>query len=103
MRRSTSKSHLHRSLVSAVAEALEARRLLAGIESGVLIARGTGGNDTIGVRRTGPDDVIVTTNGVSQTFDIDNFTGVRLEGFGGNDQLTVVDPLISPVTRPVTL
>ena len=87
----------------ALAEPLEARRLLAGIESGVLVARGTAGNDTIAVRRTGIDDVIITTNGVNQTFDMDDFTGVRLEGLGGGDRLTIVDPLTSPVTRPVTL
>ena len=60
-------------------EPLETRRLLAGIEAGVLVACGTGGNDTIAVRRTGGDDVIVTTTGVNQTFDMDDFAGVRLE------------------------
>src|SRR5688500_9664942 len=87
----------------ALAEPLEARRLLAGIESGVLVARGTGGNDTIAVRRTGIDDVIITTNGVDQTFDMDNFTGVRLEGLGGNDTFNLIDPLVSPVVRNTTI
>src|SRR5688500_2888996 len=87
----------------ALAEPLEARRLLAGIEAGVLVARGTGGNDTIAVRRTGTDDVIVTTNGVNQTFDMDNFTGVRLEGLGGDDTFNLVDGLTSPVVRNTTV
>jgi Ca2+-binding RTX toxin-like protein len=87
----------------ALAEPLEARRLLAGIESGVLVARGMGGNDTIAVRRTGTDDVIITTNGVNQTFDMDDFTGVRLEGLGGNDMFRLIDPLVSPVVRNTTV
>jgi Ca2+-binding RTX toxin-like protein len=87
----------------ALAEALEPRRLLAGIESGILVARGTGGNDTIAVRRTGADDVIITTNGVNQTFDMDNFTGVRLDGLGGNDTFNLIDPLVSPVVRNTTV
>src|SRR5688572_10033439 len=75
---------------SAVAEALESRRLLAGIEAGVLVARGTANADTISVRRSGGDDVIVTTNGADQTFDMDNFTGVRLEGLGGADTFNLI-------------
>src|SRR5688572_10040970 len=97
------KRGLHRMMAAAVAETLEPRRLLAGIESGILVARGTEAADTISTRRTGADDVIVTTNGVSQTFDMDEFTGVRLEGLGGADRLSVVDPLTTPVNRPVTL
>src|SRR5687768_15087150 len=84
-------------------EPLEIRRLLAGIEAGVLVARGTGGNDTIAVRRTGSDDVIVTTNGTNQSFDMDNFTGVRLEGLAGNDTFNLVDALVSPLVRNTTV
>ena len=91
------------SLATAVAEALESRRLLAGIEAGVLVARGTAGNDTISVRRAGTDDVIITTNGVNQTFDMDNLTGVRLEGLGGNDRFNMVDALVSPLVRNTTV
>jgi Ca2+-binding RTX toxin-like protein len=87
----------------ALAELLEPRRLLAGIESGVLVARGTGGADVISIRRSGTDDVVVTTNGVNQTFDMDNFTGVRLEGLGGNDTFNLIDPLTSPVVRNTTV
>src|SRR5688572_13900239 len=87
----------------AIAEVLEPRRLLAGIESGILVARGTEGADTISVRRTGGDDVIVTTNGLNQTFDMDNFTGVRLEGLGGNDTFNLIDPLTSPLVRNTTV
>lgn len=76
----------------------------AGDPSGVLVGRGTGGDDTITIRRTGIDDVIVQINGTSQTFDMDNFRGgVRLEGLGGNDHITVIDSLLLPVTRRVTL
>ena len=85
---------------AAIAEPLEARRLLAGIESGILVARGTTGADTISLRRTGTDDVIVTTNGVNQTFDMDNFTGVRLEGLGGDDTFHMVDALVSSDGSP---
>ena len=92
-----------RMIAAAIAEPLEARRLLAGIESGVLVARGTAGADTIFLRRTGTDDVIVTTNGVSQQFDMDNFTGVRLEGLGGDDTFNLIDPLVSPLVRNTTV
>jgi len=74
------------------------------IQNGVLVGRGTGGADTITVRRTGSDDVIVQINGTSKQFDMDNFAGgVRLEGLGGNDRITVVDSLLTPVARRVTL
>src|SRR5688572_4528730 len=97
------KRGLHRMMAAAVAETLEPRRLLAGIESGILVARGTEAADTISTRRTGADDVIVTTNGVSQTFDMDNFTGVRFEGLGAADDFFLLDPLTSPVVRNTTV
>ena len=87
----------------AIAEVLEPRRLFAAIESGILVARGTAAGDTISLRRTGSDDVIVTTNGVNQTFDMDNFSGVRLEGLGGNDTFNMIDPLTSPLVRNTTV
>ena len=90
-------------ITSPTTEPLEPRRLLAGIEAGALVARGTGGNDTMALRQTGSDDVIVTTNGVNQQFDMDNFTSVRLEGLGGNDTFDIIDPLTIPVVRPVTV
>jgi uncharacterized delta-60 repeat protein len=75
-----------------------------GIESGVLVGTGTDGNDTITIRRTLSDDVIVQVNDVSATFDMDDFPGgVRLEGLGGDDRITVVDSLLTPVVRRVTL
>ncbi|MGB7160179.1 MAG: calcium-binding protein, partial [Tepidisphaeraceae bacterium] len=91
------------SSLAAQAEPLESRRLLAGIEAGVLVAHGTSGGDTISLRRSGADDVIVTTNGVNQAFDMDNFTGVRLEGLGGDDTFNLIDPLVSPVVRNITV
>src|SRR5688500_6588413 len=63
------------------------------IESGVLVARGTGGNDVITVRRTGTDDVIVTANALSRQFDMDNFSGIRLEGLAGMDVFRLPDPV----------
>ena len=90
-------------LVATIAEALEPRRLLAGIEAGILVARGTNGADTFALRRSATDDVIVTTNGVNQTFDMDDFRGVRLEGLAGNDTFNLVDSLTSPVVRNVTV
>ena len=40
---------------TATGEPLEPRRLLAGIEAGVLIARGTGGNDLLALSRGSGD------------------------------------------------
>jgi trimeric autotransporter adhesin len=86
-----------------MAESLEPRRLLAAIEAGILAARGTNGADTFALRRTGADDVIVTTNGVNQQFDMDDFTAVRFEGFAGNDRFELIDAMISPQQRRVTV
>ena len=72
-------------------EPLEPRRLFAAIEAGVLVARGSEGADVFSLRRSGGDDVIITTNGASQTFDMDDFTGVRVEGLGGSDRFNVID------------
>jgi len=85
------------------AEPLEPRRLLAGIEGGVLVARGTGGSDSFALLREGFDNVRITTNGVSQSFDMDDFASVRLEGLGGNDTFDLFDALTSPVVRPVSV
>jgi Ca2+-binding RTX toxin-like protein len=95
--------HIASPIERAVAEVLEPRRLLAAIESGILVARGTADADTFSLRRTGIDDVIVTTNGVNETFDMDTFTGVRLEGLGGNDAFNLIDPLTTPVVRNTTV
>jgi uncharacterized delta-60 repeat protein len=74
------------------------------IQSGVLRGRGTAGNDVITIRRVGSDNVLVTINATSAEFDMDDFAGgVHLEGLGGDDQITVVDSLLSPVARRVTL
>jgi Ca2+-binding RTX toxin-like protein len=88
----------------ASAELLESRRLLAAtIVDGVLVGTGTSGNDVFSVRRVLMDDVTVTINGVAQTFDMDDFTGVRLEGLGGNDTFQMIDALVSPVVRQTTV
>ena len=74
------------------------------IVGGVLVARGTGGNDVFSVRRTGTDDVIVTVNATSAQFDMDNFAGgIRLEGLAGMDLFRLVDVLATPVARDVTV
>jgi Ca2+-binding RTX toxin-like protein len=86
------------------AEGLEARRLLAAtITNGVLVGTGTSGPDVIAVRRVLTDDVVVTINGVARQFDMDNFTGLRLEGVGGNDTFNLIDPLVSPLVRNTTV
>jgi uncharacterized delta-60 repeat protein len=74
------------------------------IEGGVLRARGSSGNDTISIRRSGGDDVIVTVNSLSRQFDMDDFTTVLLEGLGGNDVLRITDAMTAgAITRKVTL
>ena len=75
------------------------------ITGGVLVGRGTGAADTVSVRRTGSDDVIVTINGTSGQFDMDEFpSGIRLQGLGGNDRLIVTDAMTAgSVTRQVTI
>jgi len=74
------------------------------IDGGVLRARGSSGNDTIAIRRTGGDDVIVTVNSLTRQFDMDDFTTVLLEGLGGNDVLSITDAITAgAITRKVTL
>jgi Ca2+-binding RTX toxin-like protein len=78
-------------------ERLESRRLLsASIVSRELVALGTDDRDSIELRRVGIDDVRVTvwtgatsTPTSQQTFDMDDFDSVRVEGLGNNDQLFV--------------
>jgi Ca2+-binding RTX toxin-like protein len=86
----------------ALAEPLEARRLLAasiGIlqEEHALYATGTEDADTISVQRVGMDDVFVRVNDVSGTFDMDDFRTIILEGLGGNDvmQMSGTYPVIT--------
>ena len=87
-----------RKAIYATYEPLEPRRLLAGIEAGVLVARGTDRNDLISLALGSGGSVIVSTNSVSQTFDLDDFTGIRLLGLGGNDLLTVSGDISKPIT-----
>jgi len=59
------------------------------IVEGVLVGRGTGGNDTILLANSGTIDtptVTLTINGVSSEFSIEDFVDIRLEGLGGDDQ-----------------
>ena len=75
-------------------EPMESRRLLSasiGVdESGVVVATGTEGHDSIRAERVGFDDVRVTVNSLSRTFDLDDVTGFRLNGLFGIDSLTAV-------------
>jgi hypothetical protein len=63
---------------------MESRRLLsASIEVddfGVVVATGTDRNDVIKAERVGVDDVRVTVNSLSKTFDLDDVSGFRLNG-----------------------
>lgn len=49
---------------------------------------GTLGADTFSVVRVGVDDVRATVNGVSRTFDMDDFDRIELAGAAGNDTMT---------------
>ena len=65
---------------------------------------GTGANDIFTLRRTGGDDVILSINATSRQFDMDDFTGIRLEGLAGMDLFKLVDPVVtSTLNRNVTV
>src|SRR5688500_6421615 len=72
-----------------VIERLEPRRLLASIfldSAGVVHGVGTSGNDSLTVVGSNLDEqVVVTVNATSKSFDSDDVTGVSLEGLGGHD------------------
>jgi Ca2+-binding RTX toxin-like protein len=55
----------------------------------ILIADGTSGADTFSVVRVGVDDVRITINNYSRTFDMDDFSGrILMRGGDGNDVMT---------------
>ena len=55
----------------------------------ILIADGTSGADTFSVVRVGVDDVRITINNYSRTFDLDDFSGrILMRGGDGNDTMT---------------
>jgi Ca2+-binding RTX toxin-like protein len=71
---------------------MEQRRLLAAdislLPGGDLVVTGTDGNDVMAVTRVGFDDVRVTVNALTRTFDMDDVRSYRMSGLGGDDQLT---------------
>ena len=84
----------HAPAAAACMEPMESRRLLsASIEVddfGTVVATGTDGNDVIKAERVGFDDVRVTVNSLSKTFDLDDVSGFRLNGLAGVDSLKAV-------------
>jgi uncharacterized delta-60 repeat protein len=56
--------------------------------SRVLVANGTASADTFSVVRVGIDDVTVTVDGLSRTFDMDDFDSIVFNGQDGNDTMT---------------
>jgi Ca2+-binding RTX toxin-like protein len=75
-------------------ETLESRRLFsAAIDAeGVLVVTGTSGKDTIiiAVSTDSTPSVLVTVNGVTDTFQVSDFpTGIRVSAMGGKDKVAV--------------
>ena len=58
------------------------------IRDRVLTVNGTAAHESLGVVRTGIDDVRVNVNGVTRTFDMDDFDRITINGGAGNDTLT---------------
>lgn len=72
-------------------ESLERRALLAtSFSHGFVGVRGTSGPDVIDVSQV-DQDLIVTMNGVSNTFDVALVQGLRINGLSGDDQVTISD------------
>jgi Ca2+-binding RTX toxin-like protein len=72
-------------------EGMETRVLLAAditLLDRTLTMTGTEGNDVMAVTRVGYDDVRVTVNALTRTFDMDDVDSYRMLGLGGDDQLT---------------
>ena len=59
-----------------------------GADNRNLTAYGTLGADTMSAVRTGIDDVRITVNGVSRTFDMDDFDAIYLDGGPGGDTIS---------------
>jgi Ca2+-binding RTX toxin-like protein len=74
------------------------------IVSRVLTATVTGNGEIITIERSLSDDVIVKVGSLSRTYDMDDFDTVLLQGLGGNDTITILDPITAgSLTRKVTL
>jgi Ca2+-binding RTX toxin-like protein len=59
------------------------------IKFDTLTVNGTAANETLGVVRVGVDDVRVNVNGVTRTFDMDDFDRIELNGGDGQDTMTI--------------
>jgi Ca2+-binding RTX toxin-like protein len=88
-------------------EAVEARRLFAAsiVHEGFITVTGTDGADTIRIQRVGFDDVRVTVNSLTRTFDLsdDQIDGYNLHGLGGNDNITAVGDFPGAVSPTVSI
>src|SRR5688500_2130855 len=73
-------------------ESLESRRMLsADVDAdGVLVITGTSSQDRVIIFVEDNDSVLVTVNGVSENFDVDEFpAGIRVSAMGGKDKVAV--------------
>ena len=91
-------------------EAMEARRLLAADGAAVaaeyipsLEVLGTGGDDVMTIERVGFDDVRITVNSTSTTYDMDDVGEYALRGLGGNDTITKIGDIEGAVAPAVSL
>ena len=88
-------------------EAVEPRRLFAAsiVHDGFVTVTGTDGADTIRIQRVGFDDVRVTVNSLTRTFDLsdDQIHGYNLNGLGGNDSITAVGDFPGAVSPTVSI
>src|SRR5687767_13360826 len=86
---------------AAVVESMESRRLLAATGGSIVLtgthveatgtnpaADDTGGDDVMRIERVGTDDVRITVNDVTRTFDMDDVDSYALRGLGGPDSIT---------------
>ena len=86
-------------------ESLESRRMLsAEVDAdGVLVITGTSSQDRIIIFVEDNDSVLVTVNGVTENFDLDDFpTGIRVSAMGGKDKVAV-DETNGPLDASVTI
>ena len=67
------------------------------ITNRILTATGSSLGDTITVRRTGGDDVIVQINSLERQFDMDDFDGILIHGMAGEDSIGIVDAAAAAV------
>jgi Ca2+-binding RTX toxin-like protein len=83
-----------------VIEALESRRLLAGVSivDRVLTVSGSDAGDFIDLSNSEPGEVLVHLNGGQRSFRVSDFDSIRINGNAGNDHVVNT---ISNNTKPV--